>query len=177
MNDSHSTFEQNITFIREAIDEIVKPAENGSYSEDSQRLYRARKFGWIRELIEQVQHSKTPVNNRNKCEVVVFLTVDELKLVRSLKRFNRYEFFYWEKKTIKSLYAITQSKDTTVENVASKIITVLTENKAYAQEPKLLKELWEKLSKDCNQLSLVEAEASFKASAEKITVPSPPTTT
>jgi hypothetical protein len=165
-----STFDQNMTFIREAVEEIIKPDEIGAYTDDSKRLYRARKFDWIKALIEQVQHSKSAITPKMKCEVIVFLAINELKLVKSLNKHNKYDFFRWEKNAIKSLYAIAKSKDTTPENIADRVTKVLFEDTVYATEKKLLKTLLEGLAFDSNQLGLTEAESSFKSTATGIVV-------
>lgn len=171
MDSINSTFTQNIAFIQEAIEEIVKPAENGNYSEDSQRLYRARKFNWIKALVEQVQSSKDAVSSASRCEVIVFLAINELRLVRFLTKFNKYEFFDWEKEMIKTLYDIAKSRNTTPENLADKITAALTADPIYAQEPNMLKYVLEELTGACNNIGLLEAEHSFKAAADRISLP------
>ena len=170
MDPLHSTFAQNIVFIREAIEEIIKPDEIGSYSDDSKRLYRARKFDWIKLLIEQIQDPKETVTNTNRCEVIIFLAINELRLVRALPKFNRYEFFVWEKKMIKGLYAIVKKRDTTLENVSPRVIEVLKADPTYAKESKMLKDLFLDLEDSCKKLGFMEAENAFKAAADQVTV-------
>jgi hypothetical protein len=170
MDTTHSIFAQNIVFIREAIEEIIKPDEIGSYSDDSKRLYRARKFDWIKALVDQIQDPKAVVTNTNRYEVIVFLTINELKLVRSLSKFNKYEFFNWEKKMIKNLYAIAKKRDTTVENVATRVIEVLKSDTTYAQEQKTLKNLLETLIDSCKKMGFTETENSFKTTADQISI-------
>ena len=164
----HSTFAQNIVFIRESIEEIIKPDEIGSYSDDSKRLYRSRKFEWIKLLVEQIQDSTQVVTNTNRCEVVIFLTINELNLVRALPKFNRYEFFSWEKKMIKNLYGIVKKRDTTIENVATRVIDVLKADTTYAKEPKMLKDLFGELINSCQKMGFSDAENAFKTAAETL---------
>jgi hypothetical protein len=170
MDATNSTFAQNIVFIREAIEEIVRPEEIGAYSDDSKRLYRARKFEWIKALVDQIQDPTAVAIDINKYEVIVFLTINELKLMRALPKFNKYEFFNWEKKMIKSLYAIVKKGDTTIENVATRVIEVLKADATYAKEQKMLKDLLKTLAGACNKMGFAEAENSFNATANQISV-------
>jgi hypothetical protein len=168
MDSMHSTFAQNIVFIRESIEEIIKPDEIGSYSDDAKRLYRSRKFEWIKLLVEQIQDPKQVVTNTNRCEVIIFLTINELSLVRTLQKFNRYEFFSWEKNMIKNLYGIVKKKDTTIENVATRVIDILKVDTTYAKEPKMLKDLLGKLIGSCQKMGFSEAEHAFKTAADQV---------
>jgi hypothetical protein len=168
MDPAHSTFAQNIIFIREAIEEIIKPDEIGSYSDDSKRLYRARKFNWIKLLVEQIQHPAQVITNTNRCEVIIFLVINELSLVRTLPKFNRYEFFCWEKKTIKNLYGIIKKRDTTLENVATRVVDILLADPTYANETKMRQDLFKELVVSCQKMGFTAAENTFKTAANQI---------